>query len=396
MPQIEEEVKASAQNIKKSLMDIDVSFDSAGVEQLTEKVKGYFTSLDGISDENVKLQFFKNGNEDITSFNATIDKGRGIIEKYNFALNNMGQYVYSGGSIIDTTGKDFAALTTKASEYQQKLELLKTTYKDFLFGDSANNPFKQLVDSIDFTNITDRGSLDEMVAKLKQATEQAKTFNAEITKKWSSNAAEKLEQYIKELPSDLDYLEAKFKGTNFKMPENIVQSFANMRKEIKEINNTQDPQQKIEAYNRLTSELNNVTKQYKQLSIEQKNAEKDSKLQSNKNLFSTNIDTWMNKNTAAAKVFSEQLTDIKSKLSTADAVEFDNLKRQFLNIQAEAKQMGLTTSGVVKEIKEGFNSAVTNVVSFTAAMSTFRKMVDTAKSLDTSLFNLQVCNRTDP
>lgn len=390
LPQIEEEVKASAQNIKKSLMDIDVSFDSAGVGQLTEKVKGYFTSLDGISDENVKLQFFKNGNEDITSFNATIDKGRGIIEKYNFALNNMGQYVYSGGNIIDTTGKDFAALTTKASEYQQKLELLKTTYKDFLFGDSANNPFKQLVDSIDFTNITDRGSLDEMVAKLKQATEQAKTFNAEITKKWSSNAAEKLEQYIKELPADLDYLEAKFKGANFKMPENIVQSFVNMRKEIKEINNTQDPQQKIEAYNRLTSELNNVTKQYKQLSIEQKNAEKDSKLQANKNLFSTNIDTWMNKNTAAAKVFSEQLTDIKTKLSTADSVEFDNLKRQFLNIQAEAKQMGLTTSGVVKEIKEGFNSAVTNVVSFTAAMSTFRKMVDTAKSLDTSLFNLQV------
>lgn len=390
MPQIEEEVKASAQNIKKSLMDIDVSFDSNGVEQLTEKVKGYFTSLDGISDENVKLQFFKNGNEDITSFNATIDKGRGIIEKYNFALNNMGQYVYSGGNIIDTTGKDFAALTTKASEYQQKFELLKTTYKDFLSGDSANNPFKQLVDSIDFTNITDRGSLDKMVAKLKQATEQAKTFNAEITKKWSSNAAEKLEQYIKELPSDLDYLEAKFKGANFKMPENIVQSFANMRKEIKEINNTQDPQQKIEAYNRLTSELNNVTKQYKQLSIEQKNAEKDSKLQANKNLFSTNIDTWMNKNTAAAKVFSEQLTDIKTKLSTADSVEFDNLKRQFLNIQAEAKQMGLTTSGVVKEIKEGFNSAVTNVVSFTAAMSTFRKMVDTAKSLDTSLFNLQV------
>ena len=390
LPQIEEEVKASAQNIKKSLMDIDVSFDSTGVEQLTEKVKGYFTSLDGISDENVKLQFFKNGNEDITSFNATIDKGRGIIEKYNFALNNMGQYVYSGGSIIDTTGKEFTELTAKASEYQQKLELLKTTYKDFLSGDSANNPFKKLVDSIDFSNITDRNSLDEMVAKLKQATEQAKTFNAEITKKWSSNAAEKLEQYIKELPSDLDYLEAKFKGANIKMPDSIAQSFANMRKEIVEINNTQDPQQKIQAYNRLTSELNNVTKQYKQLSIEQKNAEKDSKLQSNKNLFSTNIDTWMNKNTAAAKVFSEQLSDIKTKLSTADAVEFTHLKSEFQNIQAEAKQMGLTTSGVMKEIKEGFNSAVTNVVSFTAAMSTFRKMVDTAKDIDDSMYNIQI------
>lgn len=198
------------------------------------------------------------------------------------------------------------------------------------------------------------------------------------------------EEYIKQLPSDLDYLEAKFKGANIKMPDDIVQSFANMRKEIEEINNTQDPQQKIEAYDRLTDELNNVTNQYKQLSIEQKNAEKGSKLQSNKTLFNTNINTWMNKNTAAAKVFSDQLSDIKSKLGTADSVEFGNLKRQFQNIQAEAKQMGLTTSGVVKEIKEGFNSAVTNVVSFTAAMSTFRKMVDTAKSLDTSLFNLQV------
>lgn len=198
------------------------------------------------------------------------------------------------------------------------------------------------------------------------------------------------EQYIKQLPADLDYLEEKFKGANIKMPDDIVQSFANMRKEIEEINNTQDPQQKIEAYDRLADELNNVTNQYKQLNLEQKNAEKNSKLQSNKTLLNTNVNTWMNKNTAAAKVFSDQLTDIKAKLGTADAVEFGNLKRQFQNIQAEAKQMGLTTSGVVKEIKEGFNSAVTNVVSFTAAMSTFRKMVDTAKDIDDSMYNIQV------
>lgn len=198
------------------------------------------------------------------------------------------------------------------------------------------------------------------------------------------------EQHIKQLPADLDYLEEKFKGANIKLPDDIVESFSNMRKEIEEINSTQDPQQKIEAYNRLTDELNNVTEQYKKLSSAQKSAEKDSKLQSNKTLFNTNINTWMNKNTAAAKVFSDQLTDVKSKLNTADAVEFGNLKRQFQNIQAEAKQMGLTTSGAVKEIKEGFNSAITNVVSFTAAMSTFRKMVDTAKDIDDSMYNIQV------
>ena len=49
----------------------------------------------------------------------------------------------------------------------------------------------------------------------------------------------------------------------------------------------------------------------------------------------------MNKNTAAARYIYRQLTNAKAKLSTANSVEFDNLKRQFLNIEREAKQMGL-------------------------------------------------------
>ena len=390
MPQVTDEIEKNVSNIKKSLMEVDASFDHTGIEQLTSDVKQYFAALTGISDKDIKLQFFKDANEDVTSFNATLDRGQGILEKYSFTMNDLGQYVYTGGSLIDQSGKEFSEVSAKAAEYQKKLEALKSTYQSFLQGDSAANPFKALVDGIDFSNITDKGSLDQMIAKFNEATAQAKAFNAEISKKASFNAAEKLKQYLSKLPAQIDYLETKFKGANFQIPDSVNQSFASMRQCLQDINKAEGPEQKIKLYNQLTGELDKVTQKYKQLSLEQKNAAKDSALQSGKNLLGTNIDSWMNKNTAAAKVFADRLTDIKSKLSAADSTDFNNLKREFNEIQAEAKQMGLTGSKAAQKMKSQFDSMLSSVISVTAAMQTFRKMVGTARELDTSLFNLQV------
>ena len=390
MPQVTDEIEKNVSNIKKSLMEVDASFDHTGIEQLTSDVKQYFAALTGISDKDIKLQFFKDANEDVTSFNATLDRGQGILEKYSFTMNDLGQYVYTGGSLIDQSGKEFSEVSVKAAEYQKKLEALKSTYQSFLQGDSATNPFKALVDGIDFSNITDKGSLDQMIAKFNEATAQAKAFNAEISKKASFNAAEKLKQYLAELPAQIEYLETKFKGANFQIPDDVNKSFTSMRQCLQDINKTDGPEQKIKLYNQLTGELDKVTQKYKQLSIEQKNAAKNSALQSGKNLLGTNIDSWMNKNTAAAKVFADRLTDIKSKLSAADSTDFNNLKREFNEIQAEAKQMGLTGSKAAQEMKSQFDSMLSSVISVTAAMQTFRKMVGTARKLDTSLFNLQV------
>lgn len=387
LPEIEAEVERSAENIKKSLLDIDVSFDGGDVSKLTEEAKNYFKSISGIEDKDINLQFFKNANEDITSFNATIDRGQGILEKYSFSMNNLGQYVYNGGSIIDKSGKEFSEVTVKAAEFQTKLESLKSTYKDFLTGTSAKNPFKALVDGIDFSNITDRDSLDAMAAKFRQATEMAKAFNTELSQ---SGAGQKLSQYLKELPADIDYLEEKFRGANFKIPDDVAQSFRAMREQITQIEQTSDPSKKIQLYNQLTDQLNKVTQKYKQMALEEKNAANNTKLQANKNLFGTNLDTWMNKNTSAAKVFVERLADIKSRLASADATEFTHLENEFKAIQSEATQMGLTGSNAVKAMKSEFDRAVTSVVSLTAAFHAFKRMVSTARELDDSLFNLQV------
>ena len=387
LPQIEAEVAQSAQNIKKSLLNIGVSFDNGNIEDLTKDVTTYFKSIAGIEDKDIDLKFFKNADEEVTRFTATLNKGQGEIEKYNFSLNSMGQYAYSGGSLIDKSGKEFSDVALKAAEFQTKLESLKRTYQSFLTGDSASNPFKALVDGIDFTNITDRSSLDEMIAKFRQATEQAKQFNSSLS---NTGAAKKLDQYLKELPADLDYLESKFQGAKFKMPNDTVQSFTSMRSLLSQINQTDDPTQKIALYNQLSEQLNKTTQRYKQLTQEQKNSSSASKLQDSKNLFETKVNTWMNQNTAAAKAFSDRLSDLKSKLSSADSTEFSHLKAEFQSIQAEAKQMGLTGSKAAQQMKSEFQSAVTSVMSLTAAFQTFKQMVGTARNIDDSLFNLQV------
>ena len=223
--------------------------------------------------------------------------------------------------------------------------------------------------------------------KSKEATEQAKQFNSSLS---NTGAAKKLDQYLKELPADLDYLESKFQGAKFKMPEETVQSFASMRSLLSQINQTDDPTQKIALYNQLSEQLNKTTQQYKQLTQEQKNSASASKLQDSKNLFGTKVNTWMNQNTAAAKAFSDRLSDLKSKLSSADSTEFTHLKAEFQSIQAEAKQMGLTGSKAAQQMKSEFQSAVTSVISLTAAFQTFKQMVGTARNIDDALFNLQV------
>lgn len=337
LPQIEAEVAQSAQNIKKSLLNIGVSFDNGNIEDLTKDVTTYFKSIAGIEDKDIDLKFFRNADEEVTRFTATLNKGQGEIEKYNFSLNSMGQYAYSGGSLIDKSGKEFSDVALKAAEFQTKLESLKRTYQSFLTGDSASNPFKALVDGIDFTNITDRSSLDEMIAKFRQATEQAKQFNSSLS---NTGAAKKLDQYLKELPADLDYLESKFQGAKFKMPNDTVQSFTSMRSLLSQINQTDDPTQKIALYNQLSEQLNKTTQRYKQLTQEQKNSASASKLQDSKNLFETKVNTWMNQNTAAAKAFSDRLSDLKSKLSSADSTEFTHLKAEFSVYSSRSKANG--------------------------------------------------------
>lgn len=390
LPEISADVEQTATKIKQSLLNIDVSFANGDVEQLTGEVKAYFSALSGLSDKNIKLQFFKDAEENVTSFNATLDKGQGIIEKYRFTINDLGQFVYDGGNLIDQSGKDYAEATAKAAQYQQKLEALKTTYKSFLTGTADNNPFKAMVDSINFNGITDKGSLDAMISKFEQAEARAKALNSELNKKWSSSASEKLEQYLKDLPQDIEYLESKFKGADFKIPDNIQQSFAQMRQVLIQINQTDDPTKKIALYNQLTGTLNEVTKQYRQLNQEKKNATKDEAVNLQREKLSTSIQMWSNQNTAAARMFSSEISEIQSKIQSADKSSLTNLERQFANVQQKAKELGLTTNSVTNEIKDGFDRAVARVVSLTAAFRTFRRMISTARELDTSLFNLQV------
>lgn len=368
--------------------------DKNNLNQVESKIKEYYKNIDGINDKTIKVTSFKNAEKEITSFVTEINRGKGVVEKFKYALKDLGNgkvgFEYDGGSIVDKSSVDFKRATQQAAEYQSKLSELKSTYKSFMSGTSVDNSFKSLVDTLNFKGITDTTELDAMISKFKEAQAQAKSFNTEINKKWSSNAAEKLDQYLKQLPADLDYLESKFVGADIKVPDSITNLFAKMREQLVSISKINEPEGKIKLYNELSAELNEVTQRYKLLNQEQKNTKKSEELSLNKSKLSTNINTWINQNSTAANLFASQISDIKSRIQNADSTSLKNLQTEFSNVQAEAKQLGLTSDNVTQGIRTEFDRIVTSVVSLTAAFQTFKKMVNTARELDKELFNLQV------
>lgn len=72
-----------------------------------------------------------------------------------------------------------------------------------------------------------------------------------------------------------------------------------------------------------------------------------------KNL-SNDIDTWLNKNTAAAGKFGAQLRDIQKQIESADGAKLNNLSKQFTSIKKEASALGMTGLSLSDQMKDAF------------------------------------------
>lgn len=388
---IPDDFQKAETKIKTLLLNINRSFDdTADFDKLTAEVKGYFQSLTGLSDKDIRLQFFKNANEDITSFSATLEKGQGIVEKYNFTLDNLGKFSYSGGNVIDKSGEDLAKVTAKAAEYQQKLESLKSTYQGFLTGSSANNPFKAFVESIDFSKITDKGALDAMLDKFRQAEAQAKALNASINKDWAFNGAQKMAQELSSMGSQLDILEAKFKGANFQIPDSVTESFRQMRESLSGINRIDNPEQKIAAYNQLKEQLKELNNQYSLLSKQQKNLDSMDNLLPKKQKLGSDIVSWMVSNEKASRQFDNVLVKIITDLQNVTKnSEVEKLAKQFQAVKAQAQALDKTSGGFFQGMKEQMAGALKNVFYYQASYKIINKTRQAIQDMITDVEELQ-------
>ena len=165
------------------------------------------------------------------------------------------------------TFEDLDKLSQKAKTYGSELENLKTKFKSVLeIGANNTNPytnkFKEMVDSIDFSNITSSADLDMMVEKLKMAEAEGQRLNSLMSKKWASNAIEQINKNLTELPGAITIIEEKFKslgtlGDSFN-GSTIRDTIASLRTDMQSINNIDNPETKIAQYNQIVQVLDQL------------------------------------------------------------------------------------------------------------------------------------------
>lgn len=390
LPQITADVDKTAANIKNSLLNINASFGTGDLEQLTADVKAYFSNLTGLTDKDIKLKFVKDANEDIQAFTVSLNKGQGILEDYKFTLNEMGEFTYRGGTVKDTSGKEFAEVTAKAAELQNRLESLKSSYSGFLSGTFQTNPFKAIVESIDFTNITDKSDLQDMINLLRQAESQAKALDASIYKQWSNNSSTKMNQNLKEMGGQLDILEAKFKGANFQIPDSVTQTFGEMRENLSTIHGIEDPTQKIAAYNRLQEQMKQLTTQYTLLSKESKNYTDSEKLLFGKQKLGSDIVKWMVDNKNAGHEFDAELVQIIQSMQGINKnSDLSVLRKEFDAIKSKAEATKKATSGLFTNLKETMAGALTNMLKYQASYEIINRTREAIKGMISDVEELQ-------
>lgn len=125
------------------------------------------------------------------------------------------------------------------------------------------------------------------------------------------------------------------------------------------------------------------------------------KLIQNKSILTNRIDTWMNRNTKAAKVFGEQLEKLKVDIDgVTNNKQITELNRTFRNIQSQASSQGLlgktvgenfssqlskfaswlSIGNIVVSSTNSIQSVINNVIELDTAMVELRKVTDAADS----------------
>ena len=177
---------------------------------------------------------------------------------------------------ITQTFEDLGKLSQKAATYGKELDNLKAKFQNVLnVGNGQTNPFKAMVDGIDFSNITNTAELDAMVERLKAAEAEGQRLNSLMNKKWASNAIEQINKNLQELPSAVTIIEEKFKtlgtlGENFG-GSTIRQTIEQLRTDMASINSIDNPEAKIQAYNQLASTIQQLQSKILETQATQRN-----------------------------------------------------------------------------------------------------------------------------
>ena len=143
----------------------------------------------------------------------------------------------------------------------------------------------------------------------------------------------------------------------------------------------------------VSKQFSNQLKSQMQASMQMEKSQTSlTKLNLNKDYFSSQIDAWVKNNSKAIPDFGNKIDEIKKKIQSADAVELKNLNKQFRTVTKEAEAAGKTGDTLTTKLKknlEGFGIFMSTATIFMTIFNSIKNMTKNVVELDESLTELK-------
>lgn len=355
-------------------------FDHSSIDTITQNL----TNMD-VAIRKITTDLGSNGNIRIKVDGIDeIGRAVSVIKEFD---SESGILARSGEKIVQSFD-DISRVTSQANEWGNKLKQFETQFKSLLdVGDSSTNKLKQMFDGIDFSNITSQAALDDMIQKFKELQAYGNQLNSSMNKSWAGSAIEKFQSNVKDATKELELMEKKFE--NIGKADQFKQKFQDIRTALDEIANSNSPEQMIANYNKVKEGLRDLSASYREVSLEQKNAF----LSSNTNILGNQIQAWMNNNTKAAKIYSQELQVLQQQLrNVSSSADLAAVKKSFQEIKSLAAAEGNLGKGVLGTLFSNMTklSPLFGMGSMISVASRgLRAMWTDVVDLDTALVDLQ-------
>lgn len=329
----------------------------------------------------IKTQFGQAGNSAGTNFANSVNNSLGKINVKNAAsqIANLQSTLKSmnfSSSSIDTITKDL-----------QEMELAVTKVTTKMNGQNLN----VRVDGIDQMGraVSVIKEFDSITGKMQRTSE---TVATSLKQMFTSADASKLNADITALDANF----VKLKGS----VNNESTALAKLKTDLANIGNISGLDKQQAEFERITQEVNRLSVAYKEAYAENQALVSSQQLMSNKTILGNQIQTWMNNNTKAAKIYRTELEQIQKDLANVgNASQLKSVSSAFNELKTTAIADGNAGKSVLARLKDNLTS-LSSLFGMDAMINTairgLKDMYQNVVSIDSAMTELRkVTNETE-
>lgn len=402
-------------SIQKQDLWKNFGFSANNQNNVAKEAQKYFA---GISNGIVTVQEHMSeidGDSSLDRFIVNIKNAKGEVESLNYSLKNItdsngnatGQhFAYTSGSVNDTGAiKQFQQMEKIVTDYQIKLDNLKTKYAN------ANVDFSGFTDVFDKFKNGAASTNDLALAFSNLTTNVQNSVNNLKSQSSSFDPIQQTLNNMRDLPSVIQNLETNMSGLSDKTSvagidiKDLQSTYATLLAEMN-TNGGKVPMSDawIKSYQTLTSTVAGATKQVETLKKSEAKAGKinlTQELSKLQRLTKVNtIEKWYKNNTAAAKLFGNELKEIIAEYKNFNKVmtksDSNKLLSQVKSIEIasrEVNKLGFSFGDKLKNTWEKFGGWSIATGTMMRGFQEIKKGVGFIEELDDALTDV---NYTTP